>query len=90
MQKITEDVKEIMICRCHSTEHQIVVSYNEEDKMLYLHIHLAERSFWRRLKYGLKYIFGYHCKYGHWDEFIFNENDADKLQAMADALKERT
>jgi len=32
-------------------------------------------------------MFGYRCKYGHWDCFIFNENDADKLQAMADALK---
>ena len=32
-------------------------------------------------------MFGYHCKYGHWDEFVFNENDAGKLQAMADALK---
>jgi hypothetical protein len=78
---------EILLCHCHSSEHQILVLYNEEDKELYLEIHLAERSFWKRLKYGLKYIFGYHCKYGHWDEFIFNENDADKLQAMADALK---
>jgi hypothetical protein len=25
--------------------------------------------------------------YGHWDEFFFNENDADKLHAIADALK---
>jgi hypothetical protein len=78
---------EILLCRCHSSEHQILVHYDEDDKMLYLHIHLTERSFWRRLKYGLKYIFGYHCRYGQWDEFIFNENDADKLQAMADALK---
>jgi hypothetical protein len=81
------DKTEILLCQCHSSEHQILVHYDEEDKMMYLHIHLAERSFWKRLKYGLKYIFGYHCKYGHWDEFIFNENDADKLQAMADALK---
>jgi hypothetical protein len=79
--------KEILLCRCHSSEHQILVNYDEDDKMLYLSIHLTKRNFLKRLKYGLKYIFGYHCKYGHWDEFIFNENDADKLQAMADALK---
>ena len=78
---------EILLCRCHSDEHQILVRHCKDDKELYLSVHLAEHSFWRRLKNGLKYIFGYHCKYGHWDEFIFNENDADKLQAMADALK---
>jgi hypothetical protein len=78
---------EILLCRCHSAEHQILVHYDEEDNMMYLHIHLTERSFWHRLKYGLKYIFGSHCRYGQWNEFIFNENDADKLQAMADALK---
>jgi len=78
---------EILLCRCYSAEHQILVHHSEDDKELYLSIHLAERNFWRRLKFGLKYIFGYHCKYGHWDEFIFNENDAEKLQAMADALK---
>jgi hypothetical protein len=78
---------EILLCKCHSSEHQILIYYDEDDKMLYLSIHLTERGFWRRLKYGIKYIFGYHCRYGHWDEFIFNENDADKLQAMADALK---
>ena len=79
---------EILLCRCHSHEHQILVYYDEEDNKLYLSIHLwTYGNFWQRLWRGIKYIFGYHSQYGHWDEFIFNENDADQLQAMADALK---
>ncbi|MDR1973972.1 MAG: hypothetical protein LBQ31_04775 [Bacteroidales bacterium] len=78
---------ELLICRCHSHEHQIFVYYDEDHKELYLCIHLTEHGFWRRLKSGLKYIFGYHCRYGHWDEFLFDKKDADKLQAMADALR---
>ena len=85
-QKLEET--EILLCRCHSSEHQILVHYDEDDKELYLDVHLDScYNFWQRLWRGLKYIFGYRCKYGHWDCFIFNENDADKLQAMADALK---
>lgn len=80
---------EILLCRCHSDEHQILVHYDKDDKELYLDVHLSPyHNFWQRLVRGVKYIFGYRCKYGHWDCFIFNEKDADKLQAMADALKE--
>jgi hypothetical protein len=50
---------------------------------------LVKKSFWSRLKYGLKYIFGYKSRYGAWDEFILNPNDADKLQDVVDYLKEK-
>jgi hypothetical protein len=50
---------------------------------------LVKKSFWSRLKYGLKYIFGYKSQYGAWDEFILNPNDADKLQDVVDYLKEK-
>jgi ethanolamine utilization protein EutP (predicted NTPase) len=41
------------------------------------------------LVHGVKYIFGYKSKYGAWDEFIFNSNDADKLQELVDYLKQQ-
>ena len=79
---------EILLCSCLSSEHQILVHHDENEKELYLSVHLCSYyNFWQRLWRGLKYIFGYHCQYGHWDCFIFDENDADKLQAMADVLK---
>ncbi|HBY54300.1 MAG TPA: hypothetical protein DEH15_17900 [Marinilabiliales bacterium] len=55
-----------------------------EDNLVYCHIHLINKSFWNRLKSGIKYIFGYHCRYGHWDEFIWRPEHADKLRELAD------
>jgi hypothetical protein len=90
-----ENKNEILICACHSTDHQIILLYEEdEDKetgkvypTCYAHVHLNKRRFFDRLKYGIKYIFGYKCNYGAFDEFIFNPKDADKIQELADYLK---
>lgn len=69
----------LLACKCSSVEHQIVIYHNEDDNLVYCLIHLSKRSFWKRLVHGIKYIFGYKSKYGHWDEFIFNSNDAQKV-----------
>jgi hypothetical protein len=37
----------------------------------------------------VKYIFGHKSKYGAWDEFMFNPEDADKLQELVDYLKKQ-
>ena len=87
--------KEILICACHSTDHQLVILRSEDElengstyPMCYFHIHLNKRPFWERVKYGFKYIFGYKSNYGAFDEFIFNPEDADKLQELVNYLKE--
>lgn len=88
------DDKELLICECHSVEHQIIISYSDDETekgekypMCYAHIHLSKVSFWRRLYYGIKYIFGYQCRYGSFEEFIFNPEDASKLQNVVNYLK---
>lgn len=86
--------KDIFVCDCHSTEHQIVV-YRSEDEfddgskypMIYLHVHLNKLRFWERLKYGIKYIFGHTSRQGAFEEFIFNPEDSEKLQNIADYLR---
>lgn len=52
--------KDILICSCHSTDHQLIVLYEQDEDfpLVYFHIHLNERPFWERLVYGVKYIFG--------------------------------
>ena len=58
--------------------------------MCYAHVHLTTyESFWKRVVHGVKFMFGYKSKYGAWDEFIFNPNDADKLQELVDYLKKQ-
>jgi len=89
---MTKKIKspEIFICDCHSPEHQMVIVYSEDDgyPMVYSNVHLNKRPFWERLKYGIKYIFGYKCRYGAFDEFIFNTDDAERLQEVVNYLKQ--
>ena len=104
---------ELLICECHSTDHQIIIKHEYEEEiqkdedgnemrdesgryiyikkypMCYADIHLTTYSFWYRVKYGIKYIFGYKCRYGAFDEFIFNPEDAPKLQRLVDHLNEQ-
>jgi hypothetical protein len=95
MKKIWDE--DILLCECHSDEHQMLLLYHEEEcdngdkyNMCYAHVHLITvKSFWERLIHGIKYIFGHKSKYGAWDEFIFNPKDADKLQELVDYLKQK-
>ena len=82
---------EIIICECHSTDHQMVFLYSDDEAspMVYSHVHLNKRPFWERLKYAIKYIFGYKCRYGAFDEFIFNPEDAERLQSVVNYLKQK-
>lgn len=79
--------EEILICECYSVEHQIIFRYDSEDNMVYLSTHLNKRSFWSRLKYGIKYIFGRKSNYGAFDEFIINPKDVGKLEKIVKHLK---
>ena len=89
-----ENKKDLLICSCHSTEHQLVILYEEDElengetyPMCYFHIHLNKRPFWKRVKYGFNYILGRQCNYGAFDEFMFNPEYSDKLQKLVDYLK---
>ena len=79
----------VLICACNSTEHQIIIHEHGEDNLVYCHIHLIKYSFWGRLKAGVKYIFGYKCIYGHWDEFIFKPEHATRLRELSEILSKQ-
>lgn len=81
--------RELFICSCENTEHQLIFSWFKDDDVenVYATIYLRKMSFWTRLKYGIKYIFGYQSKYGAFDEFIFNSKDVSKLEKIVEYLK---
>ena len=86
--------RETLICQCHSIEHQISFSWVEYEGLeselegeVYMEIHLAKLSFWDRLKHGIKYIFGYRCIYGDFDEIILKKGDVHKLERIVEFLK---
>jgi hypothetical protein len=92
--KIKQTQKDLFICSCHSTDHQMIVLYDEDEiddkryPMVYIHTHLAKRPFWQRVAYGLRYIFGRQCKYGAFDEFIINSDDVEGVEKIVKYLKE--
>ena len=80
--------KERFIGECNSIEHQIVMSYFEDEKEVYCNVHLKpERNVLKRIIHAVKYIFGHRSAYGDFDEFIFNPKDADRLQSVVDHLR---
>lgn len=54
---------------------------------MYCSVHLIAGGFWCRLKNSIKYLFGCKYRYGDFDEFIFKQEDAEKLQEVVDCLK---
>ena len=88
---------DILICDCNSTEHQIVLAYEEDEHettsgiiitpICYAQIHLSAKPFWKRVSYAFRYILGRKCRFGAWDEFLFKPDDAEKLQELVNYLK---
>ena len=83
-----EELKDIefMLCDCESIEHQITLRKDNELKDIYMTIHLKPLPWHKRIVNGIKYIFGYRCAYGDFDEFILSHKHADTLRKMADFL----
>ena len=84
----------LLLCSCYSSEHQMIIHLDEGGDMFapeaYVHVHLVRRSFWYRVKYGIKYIFGYTSRYGAWDEFILDKTHVVSLREIAKHLDDET
>ncbi len=73
--------RKTIICECNSLEHQVTFWYDKEQDELYCEPHLTtHKNFFKRLRCGLKYAFGYKSKYGDWDSTIFKKEDLKKLR----------
>lgn len=75
-------------CACSSAEHAIkLVRYEDEPNEIFLFTFLSERTFIKRLILGIRYIFGYKCRYGHFEETILNDEGIKKLKDFLDGQK---
>ncbi len=79
--------KDFILCDCSSNEHQIIIFYDEDCNLVYVSIHLSKFNFFKRLIFGIKYIFGYYCKYGHWEEFIISKNNINEFKDIINKIK---
>lgn len=93
------DIFENFECICTSDEHRLSFRLqnfnagNDDDcpdqVELYISIFLNNyQSFWKRIWIAMKYIFGYKCQYGHWDQWSLRHEDADKLINLIKNFKE--
>ena len=89
------DGTEYFECQCGSDEHTLKfildLDENAEPRIpeLYTSVFLNHYQTWyKRLWVGIKYIFGYKSKYGHWDCFTMKHEDADRLINMVTRFKD--
>ena len=74
-------------CDCHSDEHTLSFSWDDEENLLYTSVYLNQyRSFLRRIWVAVKYVFGYKSRYGDWDCFLLRREDAKRLEALLKKL----
>lgn len=61
--------------------------WDDEDNSVYSTVFLNQyHGFFKRVWVALKYIFGYKCRYGHFDCFIMRPEDAYRLKTILDKL----
>ncbi len=61
-------------CACSSQDHTVGITFDIEEKEMSFEVQLHQwKPFYKRLWSAVKYLFGYECKYGHWDTSVMNE-----------------
>lgn len=75
-------------CNCTSAEHTLrfTIDNDEECPALYVAVQLNRfHGFFERLWLAIKYVFGYECKFGHWDEVILMGDNVRKMRNLCDS-----
>ena len=67
----------LFTCRCGSIEHIFVITADDED--MYIEVHLAPLPLWQRVRQAIKYVFGYRSKWGDFDEILLDPTQALQL-----------
>lgn len=79
-------------CDCNSNEHvlRFTIDLDENDEYPMPHVYTSlflnqYRPWYARIWVALKYVFGYNCKYGHWD---CTSLAVDKVNNLRDLLNQ--
>ena len=70
-----------VVCSCSTPEHTIRFLHDRDEDELYTEIYLNQyKGFFKRLVIAVRYLFGYTCRYGHWDSTLISKEEAQKLK----------
>jgi hypothetical protein len=82
-------------CACYSPDHTFRFTINDvaietsDDIDLLLEVQLNEYpGFFKRIWVAIRYIFGYKCRYGHWDCAIVRSEDVERLEQVLQTYKQ--
>jgi len=77
------DGTEFFECDCGADEHTLRFTLDLPEREIYISMFLqADYRWYKRTWIAIKYIFGYKCKYGHWDNWTIHKGDAKRLRDM--------
>lgn len=82
--------KDVIVCACNNATHNIITSFWDEEgdqREVYVYISLGKTTFWKRLKLGVKYIFGKTYRYGNYDEFLIDKTNIDGFKKMVEFIE---
>ncbi len=82
---------EFFVCDCHSPEHTLRFNLNDDpdDPQIYTSVFLSQyRSWYARVWIAIKYVFGYKCRYGHFDCFLMKPEDVPRFKRLLDRLED--
>lgn len=75
-------------CICDSPEHTLHIEYDPDVDTIAFNMHLNQyRNIFKRIWTAIKYVFGYKCKYGHWDVFELKREDIPKFKEILESLE---
>ena len=57
------------------------------DGDIYVSMFLSELPLFKRIILAIKYIFGYKCKYGHYEEIILDRSNIKELKEIIEYLE---
>lgn len=71
-------------CDCSSAEHIVRLTLDDDEvaPCIYVEIQLSTDTVLKRLWRAVRYVLGYQCKYGHWDEVALSGVQVSKLHKM--------
>jgi len=74
-------------CDCHTPDHTVRFVYTpaEIDWKPELHIEVQlckTKNIFQRIWAAIKYICGYECRYGHWDNTMIESKDLERLRDL--------
>ena len=75
---------EIEVCNCHNLEHHLIFHFDPDDnynEFMYVNMNLNHYLPWyKRIGLAIKYIFGYKCQYGHYNEVVLDRKQVEHVR----------